>query len=74
MRNDFAWLPSSMTGDSVSEGPKEGGALDVAMTLREGWWGKENNKAGDGWALGGPEQKQREWGAVRVSLTGSYTA
>lgn len=51
-----------MEGYEVDKG------MEVAWTVKEGWWGKRNNeRLGQG--LDQEEGWKREWGAVKVSIS-----
>lgn len=68
----FPWLPPLLPDGSVVQGYEgEGKGMEVALTVKEGWWGKENNdRMGTGVDL--VRGREREWGAVKVRLGVSY--
>jgi len=42
--------------------------MEVALTVKEGWWGKENNERLGSGVVDLVRGREREWGAIKVSF------
>ncbi|KAL7413322.1 hypothetical protein BDY24DRAFT_441567 [Mrakia frigida] len=63
----FPWLPPLLPDGSLVEGYEVEKGMEVAWTVKEGWWGKRNNeRLGQG--LDQEEGWKREWGAVKGTM------
>lgn len=63
MRSSFPWLPPLLPDGNIVDGFDVEKGMDVALTVKEGWWGKKNN---DRLGVDEREGRDREWGAVKV--------